>query len=81
MKKEEERNQRRDCINIIKGNSQKQTRRGLKAVGVTAAGPAVGALRADEAHHQAGDARDEEVLDRGQGFDFLGAWVRLTPHA
>jgi hypothetical protein len=24
MKREEERNQRRDCINIIKGNSQKQ---------------------------------------------------------
>jgi hypothetical protein len=30
MKREKERNQRRNCINIIKGNLRKQTQRGLK---------------------------------------------------
>ena len=47
---------------------------------VAGAGPAVSAVRADEAGHQAGDARDEELLHHCGGLRLLGARRGLAPH-
>jgi hypothetical protein len=48
---------------------------------ISAAGPALGALPADETHYESGDSAHEEVLHNVQGLGLLGAWCGFAPQA